>query len=481
MAGRIRAHDWAATPLGAVAGWSERLRAGVETMLATPTIVSLLVGPERILLYNDRAAQEYGAKHPGVLGLPAELAFAEFHRVAGFYDRVFAGESVHVPAQALDSDEDGVTEVYEAWLVPIRGGDGQVMAAQMLGFAIGERLHAEAALRESEARFAQFAASASDALWIRDAATLRMEYASPAVEAIYGVPAAAMLGEVERWAVLIEPEQRADGLAHLGRARGGAPAVDEFAIRRPSDGARRWIRDTSFPLRDEAGRVQRIGGIAEDVTEAKAAAERQELLLAELQHRVRNILAVIRSIVRRSQDSADTVEDYVQHLDGRISALARVQVSLTRQAGAGVELEDVLREELLAQVAQESQFELDGPPVLLSAKAAEVLTLAVHELATNATKYGAFSQPDGCARIAWRVERREDRDWLALSWAERGVDMPGPAERRTGFGTELIEHRVPYDLYGTGSLTLRPGGVEARIEFPLEAGHSILQTDGAAR
>jgi two-component sensor histidine kinase len=209
--------------------------------------------------------------------------------------------------------------------------------------------------------------------------------------------------------------------------------------------------------------------------------ELQQILLAELQHRVRNILAVTRSIISRSNDGGRSTDDYVAHLQGRISALARTQVLLTRSAGALVDLETLIRDELVAQTANEDQISLDGEEFSISPKSAEVLTLAIHELATNATEYGAFSRPSGRLEIRWWSERRDEQDWLVIGWRERGVPIIDAVPRRRGFGSELISRRIPYELRGRGSFSLQPGGVESRIEFPLVAGDSILQTDAGGR
>lgn len=170
-----------------------------------------------------------------------------------------------------------------------------------------ERARAEAPLRASEERFQQFAAAASSALWIRDANTLAMEYASPAIAKVYGVDPDAFLGDFKRWAAFIVPEDRETAVTHIQQARQGNAVVHEFRIQRATDQVFRWIRDTDFPLFDNHGRVQRIGGIGEDVTEAKLAVEHQGVLLAELQHRVRNIMAIIRSITARTAECAESV------------------------------------------------------------------------------------------------------------------------------------------------------------------------------
>lgn len=231
------------------------------------------------------------------------------------------------------------------------------------------------------------------------------------------------------------------------------------------------------PVRDEAGEVFAVLLILIENTERIRAGQVRNLMVAELQHRVRNILAVIRSIVSRTAETSETVEDLSAHLDGRLAALARTQVLLTRSPGAGVDLEGLIRDELLAQVADEHRITVDGPEILLPPKAAEVMTLAVHELATNATKYGALADGQGRIDIRWTVAPRDETDWLRFEWREHGVRVAAAAPRRTGFGAVLIEQRVPYELMGAGALTFAPGGVQCEIAFPLVPIRSVLQTD----
>src|SRR5579875_347013 len=166
MAARIRAHDWCATSLGAVEGWAQPLRTAAEMMLASPMLTTLAVGPERVFLYNDVASRYHGNRHPGVLGRPLAQAFAhEFAAVERFYERVFAGESLHVAAQRLDPGESGRPEVFDAYLSPVRDASGEVIAAFMTGFAMGERLRLEAALRKSEERFRSYVMASSDVVY----------------------------------------------------------------------------------------------------------------------------------------------------------------------------------------------------------------------------------------------------------------------------------------------------------------------------
>ncbi len=298
---------------------------------------------------------------------------------------------------------------------------------------------------------------------------------SPSIETIYGVKSEAILGDVKKWTALILPEDRAVALEHIESARQGGTVQHEFRIQRRSDHAFRWVRNTDFPLRDD-GHIPRIGGIAEDVTETKLAIEHQGVLLAELQHRVRNIMAMIRSMGLRTAEGAADVADYRSLLEGRLMALARVQVLLAREANAGGWLRDIIESEVSAQAHQGDQFELDGPDIRLSPKAIEVLTLAFHELATNALKYGAFSAADGRLRVSWKTFEKCGHPWLALDWKEEGAPVNLPPTRR-GFGRDLIEGRIPYELGGMGTVTIGPSGAHCRLEFPLRDGESILETD----
>jgi PAS domain S-box-containing protein len=396
--------------------------------------------------------------------------------------RAMRGERVIPGQEMLYTDDDGREIWTRVATVPIRDRNGEVTALASVISDIDALKRNTEALRESEERFQQFAEASTDILWIRDAQTLQWEFLSPAFERVYGLSReTAMCGDdLAQWVSLIVPDDRAHALASLERVRRGETVMFEYRIRRSSDGEMRWIRDADFPLLDQHGRVQRIGGVGDDITHEKRAVERQKLLLAELQHRVRNVLAIVASIVARTGDSADTVEEFQSHMSGRLASLARTQALLTRAAGAGVDLEGLVRDELLAQIADLSRIEVKGPRVTLAPKAAEILTLAVHELATNATKYGALCTPDARIAVGWRQFNEDGQAWLRLTWTEKGVPIASTAPRKEGFGTQLITGRAPYELDGRASLDFVPGGLRCAIAFPLVPGQSILETDVAA-
>lgn len=294
-------------------------------------------------------------------------------------------------------------------------------------------------------------------------------------EAIFGWSADEMIGKsVDS---IFTPEDREAGIPEreLARARqeGCAPDVRWHMA---SDGGRVFLDGQAVALFDSSGAVRGYMKIAQDVTDRKRDEQRQALLLAELQHRVRNVLAMVRSLVRRTLDGAVSIEEAGRQIEGRLDALARTQALLTRALGVGVDLEAIVRDELVAQAAEEERFTIAGPRVYLAPKAAEVVTLVLHELATNAAKYGAFRQEGARLLVKWRTDQEQEPPWLELNWRETGVSVPASGERRSGFGTELINRKVPCELRGSGNIDFRPDGVEAVIEFPLVEGTSVLQT-----
>jgi two-component system CheB/CheR fusion protein len=229
------------------------------------------------------------------------------------------------------------------------------------------------------------------------------------------------------------------------------------------EGEARWMAVSIYPA------TSGLSVFLRDVSERKRAEERQRMLMAELQHRVKNILAVVRSITARTLEASEGLDDFAAHFDGRLSALARAQGALARQAGAALELDEIVREELLTHAAREGErITIEGPQVRLNQIAAETFALVVHELATNAVKYGALASPSGRISVSWRVEGATPNATLRFEWREYGVAVMNTRPVRVGFGRDLIERGLPYDLPGAAtSLTFAPGGLQCVIELPM--------------
>jgi two-component sensor histidine kinase len=188
---------------------------------------------------------------------------------------------------------------------------------------------------------------------------------------------------------------------------------------------------------------------------------------AELQHRLRHNLALMRSVIRRSNETAESPEEFALHLDARIGALARTQGIVAAAGIAGVELEELVRTELIASAVPTERYRVEGPAVRLHAQGAQSLGLAMHELATNSLKFGALAADDGCLAVTWTVTAGPEPE-LQMSWNESGVTIVSLAPRRRGFGQELIECTLPYELGAHTRLGFTPGGVYCTIRMPLQ-------------
>ncbi|ACL62978.1 GAF domain-containing protein [Methylobacterium nodulans] len=343
-----------------------------------------------------------------------------------------------------------------------------------------ERAQTEAALRESEERFRQFGETSSDLLWIRDADTLRFEYLNPAFDTIYGECRDRVMGDntIEQWAELTHPDDRKQALNTLDRLRRGEFVEHEFRIVRPSDGQVRWIRDTDFPLLDVAGQVQRIAGIAKDVTKQKETAERMKVLVAELQHRTRNLIGVVRSTFDRTLAKSSSLDEHRDAFHGCLAALARVNGLLSRlNEGDRISFDELLQAELAGQGVMDReehgpQVTLAGPKgVRLRSSTVQTLALGLHELVTNAVKHGALSQPEGRLLVQWCVihgDHGEPR--LRVEWQDSGVPValsPEGQPPRQGYGRELIERALPYQLGAETAYELTPDGVRCTITLPI--------------
>jgi two-component system CheB/CheR fusion protein len=198
------------------------------------------------------------------------------------------------------------------------------------------------------------------------------------------------------------------------------------------------------------------------------AVARETALQHELQHRARNMLATIRSMFNRTIDTADTLQGAADHFQGRLDTLARYQILLAHRPSSAVDLEMLVRDELLTIGFDASeQVTLRGSTVHLPLKVAEVVGLAVHELATNALKFGALSAANGRLAISW--ETAPERAELSIEWVETGVPVIASAPLRAGFGREYIEAALPYELDAQTSFELRPGGLFCRIGLPAKS------------
>ena len=208
-------------------------------------------------------------------------------------------------------------------------------------------------------------------------------------------------------------------------------------------------------------------GISIDVTERKRTEERQRVLVAELDHRVKNLLSTISAIAAHTMDASSSMQQFVAALDGRIRSMALTHELLSGHRWQGIPLAQLLRRELAPYVTK-SNTDIKGPDVLLSAEAGQTIAMVVHELTTNAAKYGALSRREGHVVIRWHSPLNgHASEQLTIDWKEIG-GPPVDGQGKSSYGSSVITDLVPYELGGTADLVFAPEGVRCRLNVPGE-------------
>jgi PAS domain S-box-containing protein len=331
------------------------------------------------------------------------------------------------------------------------------------------RREAEDALRDSEERLRLAVEASRMGMWDRDlrtgTATWNNEYYR-----MLGL----RVGEIEPgyavWLTRVHPNDRDAAEAKVERAmREHREYLNEYRILCP-DGTVRWCIARGEFFYDDAGQPVRMIGLAQDVTEVRQQAERQRVLVAELQHRTRNLMAVVHSIAQQTLATAESLADFENRFNRRLAGLSRVQNLLSRAEDEPITVGALIGMELEALCSNElgNKITIAGPDVPLRKSAVQMLCLAVHELATNALKYGALVHEGGSLSVTWRIEKSASDRRLRLDWIERGIaGMPAAAAIRRGYGRTLIEEALPYTLSARTRFELGPDALRCVISLPL--------------
>jgi len=445
----------------------ERFRLTVEEAL---DYAIFMTDPEDYITdWFPGASAVFGWSAEEAVGQHSSMLFTQADREEGapFREVEVARATGLAPNVRWHLRKDGSRVFIDGSVRALRDEDGELKGFLKMGQDVTERHAAEEGLRESEERFRQFSDASSDMVWIRDAETLAFEYLSPAFEQIYGCSRSKQLARntLEHWLELLHPEDRQAAAARLRSVRAGERLDFEFRIIRSSDGEIRWIRNTAFPLGRPDGPVRRLGGIAKDITEEKSNADRLEVLVAELQHRSRNLLGVISSVAAKTLEEGGSVQNFRT----RLQALSRAQGLLSQSGSDTVEVGAMVRAELAAHAeAGPPKVAISGPSVRLTSRQVQNFALALHELTTNAVKHGALKDKAGQLSISWAERRNETgRRRLVLDWRETGVRVDPAVAGRRGYGRQLIEKALSYALRAKTEYTLGPDGVRCRIELPL--------------
>lgn len=357
-----------------------------------------------------------------------------------------------------------------SWLTywhPLHDANGQIQGVNVAAEEITERKRAEAALQASEKQFHTLADSIPQLVWMAEADGKIFWFNGHWYDYTGAAP-----GDVEShdWQALLAPSSLHEGKYRWAQSLRAGSALEMEIMLRGEDGAYRPFLTRVVPLRDASGEIYRWIGTHIDISEQRRREEHIRFVIEELSHRTKNLLSVVMAVANQTAQTASDVKQYQARFAERLRALAHCHDLLVRDSWHGASITDLLAGQLKPFCEGNcGRITVLGPSVVLSPNAVQNLGLAIHELATNASKYGALSVPEGRVTVTW--EHGETDYGLILQWRESG-GPPVAAPSRKGFGHIVISEIVPRALDGRGALDFAPAGVNWTFEFcnrPYEA------------
>ncbi|PIK73088.1 histidine kinase, partial [Methylobacterium frigidaeris] len=351
---------------------------------------------------------------------------------------------------------------------PLRDEGGKVVGWLGSDSDIHDRRDAEQALRETEERYRLASRATNDAIWDWDFASDHIRW-NEAVQTLFGYAADEVGPSGSWWKSHIHPDDRERVKTSIYAVIDGCTDhwIDEYRFLR-ADGSYADIFDRGYVLRDTEGKAVRMIGAMLDITERKRAEEHQRLLTGELQHRVKNTLAMVQAIASQTLRGATDINEVREAFAARLISLGRAHDILTQASWTAAPIVEVIEGALsVHRQSEPSRLRISGPNVLLAARAALALALALHELATNAAKYGALSNESGVVELRWHVVHEGDAPRFCLTWSEHGGPPILIQPTRRGFGSRLIERSFAAEVGGEVKLTYAPTGLVCRLEAPL--------------
>lgn len=423
-----------------------------------------------VLFANGRFADMVGAPLEQVIGGPLDrfLPAGERPRFAALLQ---SARSASLRQEFALQRVDGAELACLFSVGPLQVNE-DVLVISMVASDLTEQKRTEQAVA-SERFLRSILEQAAEPIIICDAAGI-VTHASQAALAlsggeVAGRPLAQALGLLS-----VDEQAGKRGLADQLRRVLNGHVLSGVEVRVADEGRGRHYLLSAGPLYDAREQVMGCMVMLTDITARKRAEEHQQVLLAELSHRVKNTLAGVRSIARQTLRHAPSVEAFKGAFEGRLQALAGAHGLLTQSGWSEAELGSLIRQTVLPYLeARAESVSLSGPATHLTPRQVVTMTLVMHELAVNASKYGALSQESGRVTIEWTVDRQGPERVLRLRWTERG-GPPVRAPERTGFGTALIERSIAHELDGHTKLEYGPQGLECDLHFPLRGAAADL-------
>ena len=469
MGALTRAYPWEQTPVGRPQDWPQSLKTTVRLLLTSHHPMFIWWGPELIQFYNDAYRRTMGPeRHPSALGQRGRDCWQEIWEIIGpQIELVMRGEGAtwhedqYVPVTRFGRRED-------VWWTygysPIDDGDGRVGGVLVVCNDVTVRHKAAERLRELFAQAPGFVAILRGPDHVFDLCNDSYRALGGGRELVGRRLAEAMPEVVEQGFIDILDEVYRTGEAF---AASGRPIMLDSGSGKLEQ---RYLDFVYQPIFGDDGSVEQIFVLGHDVTEEKLASEHRQMLAAELGHRVKNMLAIVQAIA--NQTFHDDVEPQTARaaFSARIMALAASQDVLTSERWQGADITAVVHNSLAHHGGDGQHIAIDGPSLMLPPRTVTALAMALHELSTNAAKYGALSRPGGRVGLTWTVTAEAEGRRLHLVWRESGGPPVTPPER-LGFGTRLIKSGLAADLGGEAHIDYDAAGLVCTIDAVLGDHH----------
>jgi two-component sensor histidine kinase len=464
----IRRFDWTGTPLGAPERWPGSLRTLVQVMLTSQQPMFIAWGAERTMLYNDGYAPMCTNRHPWALGKPFNEVWSDIIGSVGpIMDKAYQGQPTYMDDIEFHMLRHGelVETHFSFGYTPVHDETDQIAGMFCTALEITAEVK-QARARTAEAqRLRDMLEKAPSFMAVLSGPEHVFEVTNAAYMQLIGHRD--VIGKTAREAL---PEVAGQGFFELldqvyttGEAFIGR-SLDIDLQRVPGGPVQKAFLDFIYqPMKDDSGHVTGIFVEGSDVSYRKEAEAQQQMLSAELQHRVKNTLAMVSAIALQTL-RGDDIAERRQNFSARLEALAQAHDLLTVKTWQSAAIRSVVDAALAPHLSGDHRFIVQGEDIELNARQALSMSLTIHELATNAAKYGAMSTPSGTVSISWQADPTNGQ-WL-FTWQESGgptVAVPG----RTGFGTRLITRALAADFGGEVELQYWPEGVHCTLRAPL--------------
>jgi two-component sensor histidine kinase/PAS domain-containing protein len=477
MSALIRAKDWSKTPLGDPDRWPSSLTLVVNLLLASGFPMAVRWGPDFVMIYNDGYRPILGDKHPRALGLPFREVWPEVQtELIGLHESILSGERsaffqedllLRIQRHGSRWEDARFTISYSP--IPDASAGTGVGGVHITVVETTNRVLLEETLRKSEERYRSAMHLGRIGSWEVDFVKGIRTWTREGM-LLFGIDLPDGLGQVggqsDEFYRAMYPEDRQllGGYHSVTDKQDSFPA--EYRILKP-DGQICWLAGYGHVLdRQPNGKAHRVINVATDITERKAAEEHQRFLLQELSHRSKNLLTIVQSIANQTLRNSKDQKDFQNRFNGRLSGLAASNDLLARGDWRGSSLRDLIEFQLAPFIDLSSpQLEIRGPEVTLAADAGQAIGLALHELATNAVKYGALSTQQGRLSVSWSVDQPHSAGGLKLDWRERD----GPAviyPKDKGFGHVVIKNMIEQAVGGSVELDFAEEGLHWSLQAP---------------